>query len=74
MSDSQQGLRALAQPEMERGRSPFVNIPPFGQGFSRHRYDHQAIPQHGFFSPEPASASPARIIVVPPSLSVSTSS
>jgi|SRR5580658_2213092 hypothetical protein len=22
-------------------------FPPFGRGFSRHRYDHQAIPQHG---------------------------
>jgi hypothetical protein len=34
----------LVQPEMERGRSPLVSIPPFGRGFSRHRYDHQAIP------------------------------
>jgi hypothetical protein len=25
-----------AQPEMERGRSPLVSIPPFGRGFSRH--------------------------------------
>jgi hypothetical protein len=42
------GLRyVLVQPEMERGRSPLVSIPPFGRGFSRHRYDHQAIPQHG---------------------------
>jgi hypothetical protein len=37
----------LVQPEMERGRSPLVSIPPFGRGFLRHRYDHQAIPQHG---------------------------
>jgi hypothetical protein len=29
----------LVQPEMERGRSPLVSIPPFGRGFSRHRYD-----------------------------------
>jgi len=30
-------LRAvLAQREMEKGRSPLVSIPPFGQGFSRH--------------------------------------
>jgi predicted nuclease of predicted toxin-antitoxin system len=27
----------LVQPEMERGRSPLVSIPPFGRGFSRHR-------------------------------------
>ena len=26
----------LVQREMERGRSPLVNIPPFGRGFSRH--------------------------------------
>jgi len=26
----------LVQPEMERGRSPLVSIPPFGRGFSRH--------------------------------------
>ena len=41
-------LRALScvlvQPEMERRRSPLVSIPPFGRGFTRHRYDHQAIP------------------------------
>ena len=34
----------LVQPEMERRRSPLVSIPPFGRGFTRHRYDHQAIP------------------------------
>src|SRR6266481_1588596 len=27
----------LVQPEMERGRSPLVSIPPFGRGFSRHQ-------------------------------------
>src|ERR1039458_8398578 len=27
----------LVQPEMERRRFPLVSIPPFGQGFSRHR-------------------------------------
>jgi hypothetical protein len=37
----------LVQPEMERGRSPLVSIPPFGRRFTRHRCDHQAIPQHG---------------------------
>jgi hypothetical protein len=50
----------LVQPEMERGRSPLVSIPHFGRGFSRHRYDHQAIPQHGCVPAEPASVSPAR--------------
>jgi len=29
-------LRVLAQPEMEKRRSPLVSIPPFGRGFSRH--------------------------------------
>ena len=37
----------LVQPEMERWRFSLVGIPPFGRGFSRHRYDHQTIPQHG---------------------------
>ena len=63
----------LVQPEMERGRSPLVSIPPFGRGFSRHRYDHQAIPQHGCVPAEPASVSPGKIIVAPPCSSVSTS-
>src|ERR1035438_3033272 len=27
----------LVQPEMERGRSPLVSIPPFGRRFSKHR-------------------------------------
>jgi dolichol-phosphate mannosyltransferase len=63
----------LVQPEMERGRSPLVSIPPFGRGFSRHRYDHQAIPQHGCVPAEPASVSPGKIIVAPPCPSVSTS-
>ena len=53
----------LVQPEMERRRSPLVSIPPFGRGFSRHRYDHQAIPQHGCVPAEPASVSPGKIIV-----------
>jgi hypothetical protein len=26
----------LAQPEMQKRRSPLVSIPPFGRGFSRH--------------------------------------
>jgi photosystem II stability/assembly factor-like uncharacterized protein len=30
------GPGVLVQPEMERGRSPLVSIPPFGRGFSRH--------------------------------------
>jgi hypothetical protein len=32
----------LVQPEMERERFPLVlvSIPPFGRGFSRHRYNH----------------------------------
>ena len=64
--------RVLVQPEMERGRSPLVSIPPFGRGFSRHRYDHQAIPQHGCVPAEPASVSPGKIIVAPPRPSVST--
>ena len=34
----------LVQPEMERRRSPLVSIPPLGRGFTRHRYDYQAIP------------------------------
>jgi len=29
---------------MERGRSPLVNIQPFGREFSRHRYEHQGYP------------------------------
>ena len=29
---------------MERRRSPLVSIPPLGRGFTRHRYDYQAIP------------------------------
>jgi hypothetical protein len=64
---------SAVQPEMERGRSPLVNIPPFGRGFSRYRYDHPAIPQHGCVPAEPASVSPGQIIVAPPHPSVSTS-
>jgi hypothetical protein len=67
------GHDVLVQPEMERGRSPLVSIPPFGRGFSRYRYDHQAIPQHGCVPAEPASVSPGQIIVAPPHPSVSTS-
>jgi hypothetical protein len=63
----------LVQPEMERWRFPLASIPPFGRGFSRHRYDHQAIPQHGCVPAEPASVSPGKIIVAPPRPSVSTS-
>ena len=33
--DNEQNV--LVQPEMERGRSPLVSIPPFGRGFSRHQ-------------------------------------
>ena len=38
----------LVQPEMERGRSPLVSIPPFGRGFSRvstrgHRWAQAAL-------------------------------
>src|SRR5713101_6317765 len=62
----------LVQPEMERWRFPLASIPPFGRGFSRHRYDHQAIPQHGCVPAEPASVSPGKIIVAPPRPSVST--
>jgi len=29
-------LILLVQPELERGRSPLVSIPPCGRGFSRH--------------------------------------
>jgi hypothetical protein len=29
--------RVLVQPEVERGRSPLVSIPPCGRGFFRHR-------------------------------------
>jgi len=57
------GGNVLFQPEMERGRSPLVSIAPFGRGFSRHRYDHQAIPQYGCVPAEPASVSPGRIVV-----------
>jgi len=39
---------------------------PFGREFSMHRYDHQAIPQHGCVPAEPASVSPGQIIVAPP--------
>ena len=67
------GYGCCVQPEMERGRSPLVSIPPFGRGFPRHRYDHQAIPQHGCVPAEPASVSPGKIIVAPPRPSVSTS-
>src|SRR6266478_4221591 len=52
----------LVLPEMERWRFPLASIPPFGRGFSRHRYDHQAIPQHGCVPAEPASISPGKII------------
>ncbi len=65
-------LLVLVQSEMERGRSPLVSIPPFGRGFSRHRYNHQAIPQHGCVPAEPASVSPGKIIVAPPCPSVAT--
>ena len=54
----------LVQPEMERGRSPLVSIPPFGRGFSSHRYDRQAISQHGDVLAEPRFVSPAKIIIV----------
>ena len=50
----------LVQPEMERGRFPLVSIPPFGRGFSRHLYDHQAIPQHGCVPAELLPFRPAR--------------
>ena len=63
----------LVQPEMESWRFPLASIPPFGRGFSRHRYDHQAIPQHGCVPAEPASVSPGKIIVAPPRPFVSTS-
>ena len=66
-------LEVLVQPEMERRRSPLVSIPPVGRGFSRHRYDHQAIPRHGCVPAEPASVSPGKIIVAPSRRSVSTS-
>ena len=65
-------FNVLVQPEMERGRSSLVSIPPFGRGFPRHRYDHQAIPQHGCVPAEPASVSPGKIVVAPPRPSVST--
>ena len=61
----------LVQPEMERGRSPLVSIPPLGRGFPRHRYDHQAIPQHGCVPAVPASVSPGKIIVTPQRAAVS---
>src|SRR5215831_733124 len=64
----------LAQREMEKRRSPLVSVPPLRRGFSRHRYDHQAIPQHGCVPAEPASVSPGKIIVAPPRPFVSTSS
>jgi hypothetical protein len=48
------------QPEMERGRSPLVSIPLFGRGFSRHRYDHQAIPEQGCVAQSPLPFRPAR--------------
>jgi hypothetical protein len=63
----------VVQPEMEEQRFPFVSIPSLGRGFSRHRYNHQAIPQHGCVPAEPASVSPGQIIVAPPRPSVSTS-
>jgi hypothetical protein len=65
-------FNVLVQPEMERGRSSLVSIPPFGRGFPRHRYDHQAIPQHGCVPAEPASVSPGQIIVAPPRPSILT--
>ena len=55
----------LVQPEMERWRFPLASIPPFGRGFSRHRYDHQAIPQHGCVPAEPASVSPGNSSQLP---------
>src|ERR1700739_4036591 len=56
----------LVQAEMERWRFPLASIPPFWRGFSRHRYDHQAIPQHGCVPAEPASVSPGKAIVAAP--------
>src|SRR5262249_9129608 len=41
----------LVRPEMERRRFPLV----------RHRYDHQAIPQHGCVPTEPAFVSTGKI-------------
>ena len=54
----------LVQPEMDRGRSPLVSIPPFGQGFSRHQYNHQAIPEQGCVpqSPPPQCKINMRIV------------
>ena len=72
-SRADETLAVLVQPEMERWRFPLASIPSFGRGFSRHRYDHQAIPQHGCVPAEPASVSPGKIIVAPPRPSVSTS-
>jgi hypothetical protein len=63
----------LVQPGMERKRSPLVSIPPRRRGFSRHRCDHRATPQHGCVAPEPASVSPGEIVVTPPRPLVPTS-
>ncbi len=44
----------LAQPEMEKRRSPLVSIPPFGRGFSRHgvfRSDVGWAAQEGVLTP-----------------------
>jgi len=47
----------LVQPEMERGRSPLVSIPPRGRGFSRHR----GLPiRSGFFEERRRDASTPR--------------
>jgi hypothetical protein len=51
------GLDVLVQPEMERGRSPLVSIPPRGRGFSRHR----GLPiRSGFFEERRRDASTPR--------------
>lgn len=47
----------LVQPEMERGRSPLVSIPPCGRGFLRHR----GLPiRCGFFEERRSEASVLR--------------
>ena len=45
------------QPEMESGRSPLVNIPPFGRGFSRH----QGLPIRCVFLKSPEAKPPRSI-------------
>lgn len=63
----------LVQPEIERGRSPLVSLPPFGAGIFKASIRPPGYPSAWACPRRATSVSPGQIIVAPPCLSVSTS-